>query len=315
MDKILVAGAGFMGSGIAQVAAQAGYQVYLMDVQPSVLAKSLRDIHWSVEKFVTKGLLRESPGQVLERISTTDDLSIAAEVDIAIEAVPEVEETKQIVLQELDRITQTQTLLATNTSTIPITRLAAVTRHPERVLGLHFFSPVPLVPLVEVIKGEQTSLETIQRGISFVQSLGKTPLSVHCDVPGFVMNRIFSAAFREALNLVDQGIATPDEIDQGMRLGYGWSLGPFEIADLVGLDVVSRVGQNLASLGEPELAPRSNRIERMVAQGRLGRKAGIGFYNYSPDGKRLSPALGREDQNVASNTERKSSGSQNGTIR
>lgn len=289
MEKVFVAGAGFMGSGIAQVSAQAGYQVHLMDVQAAILERSVAEMRWSLEKLASKGLLGEPAGHVLERVSTGDDLSIASRADYVIEAVPEVEETKCNLLRELDRISQPQALLASNTSSIPITRLAAVTRYPERVLGLHFFGPVPLMQLVEVVKGERTAPESIERGIAFVRSLGKTPLCVRRDVPGFVMNRIFSAAFREAVNLVDQGVASPEEIDQGMRLGYGWSKGPFEIADLAGLDVVSCVGQRLIALGEPELAPRSDMIEKMVAQGHLGRKAGIGFYKYSLDGKRLPP--------------------------
>jgi 3-hydroxyacyl-CoA dehydrogenase len=141
--------------------------------------------------------------------------------------------------------------------------------------------------LVEVVKGEQTSPQIFERGVAFVQSLGKTPLRVQRDVPGFVINRIFSAAFREAVELVEQGIATPEDIDAGMRLGYGWSVGPFEIADLAGLDTVARVGQSLRALGENHLAPSSNLIERMVAEGNLGRKVGKGFYRYSPEGKRI----------------------------
>jgi 3-hydroxybutyryl-CoA dehydrogenase len=276
-----------MGAGIAQVCAQAGCQVHLMDVAPEITEKSLQDIRWSVGKLVAKGAIQESPEKVLARISPEEDLSAAAQAGWVIEAVIEDEETKRTLFQELDRIARPDTLLATNTSSIPITRLAAVTRRPERVLGLHFFGPVPLVKLVEVVMGECTSPENFERGVSFVRSLGKTPLRVQRDVPGFVMNRIFSAAFREAVNLVDQGIASIEDVDTGMRLGYGWTVGPFEIADLAGLDTVSRVSHALRSFGEPCLVPDSDLIDRMVAEGRLGRKAGRGFYAYSPDGKRL----------------------------
>ena len=141
--------------------------------------------------------------------------------------------------------------------------------------------------LVEVVKGEKTSAEVFERGVSFVQSLGKTPLRVQRDIPGFVMNRIFSAAFREAVELVEQGIATPEDIDVGMRLGYGWTVGPFEIADIAGLDTVARVGRSMQALGAKHLALTSDLIERMVADGCLGRKVGKGFYRYSPEGKRL----------------------------
>jgi 3-hydroxybutyryl-CoA dehydrogenase len=287
MEQVLVVGAGFMGSGIAQVCAQAGYQVHLMDIQPVVTERALKDIGWSVEKLVAKGVLKESPQQVLARISPEKDLASAAQVDWVIEAALEEETLKRDIFRELDQISRAETFLATNTSSIPITRLAASTRRPERVLGLHFFGPVPLMRLVEVVKGEKTSPQVFEHGVAFVQSLGKTPLRVQHDVPGFVMNRIFSAAFREAVELVEQGIATPEDIDAGMRLGYGWNVGPFEIADIAGLDTVARVGQSLQALGENRLAPSSTLIERMVAEGNLGRKVGQGFYRYSPEGKRI----------------------------
>jgi 3-hydroxybutyryl-CoA dehydrogenase len=287
MGKILVVGAGFMGSGIAQVSAQAGYQVHLMDIQTAITDRALKDIRWSVEKLDAKGLLKESSEKVLARISPEKDLSSASEMDWVIEAALEVEELKREIFQELGGISRPETPLATNTSSIPITRLAEHTRRPERVLGLHFFGPVPLMRLVEVVKGEKTSPEIFEQGVAFVQSLGKTPVRVQRDIPGFVMNRIFSAAFREAVDLVDQGIVNPEDVDVGMRLGYGWNAGPFEIADNAGLDTCARVGQTMKALGAGYLAPSSNLIERMVVEGRLGRKVGKGFYRYSPEGKRL----------------------------
>jgi len=287
VEKVLIVGAGFMGSGIAQVSAQAGYQVHLMDIRNSITDRALKDIRWSVEKLAAKGILKEPPQKVLARISPEKDLSSASKVDWVIEAALEAEELKRGIFQELDSISRPETPLATNTSSIPITRLAENTRRPERVLGLHFFGPVPLMGLVEVVKGEKTSPEIFERGAAFVESLGKTPVRVQQDIPGFVMNRIFSAALREAVDLVDQGIATPEDVDVGMRLGYGWNAGPFEIADNAGLDTCARVGQAMRSLGAGHLAPSSNLIERMVADGRLGRKAGKGFYRYSPEGKRL----------------------------
>ena len=287
MEKVLVVGAGFMGSGIAQVSAQAGYQVHLMDIQTAITDRALRDIRWSVEKLAAKGLLREPSHEVLSRISPEKDLSSASEVDWVIEAALEVEELKRSIFQELDRISRPETPLATNTSSIPITRLAENNTRPERVLGLHFFGPVPLMRLVEVVKGEKTSPEIFERGVTFVQSLGKTPVRVQRDLPGFVMNRIFSAAFREAVDLVDQGIVSPEDVDVGMRLGYGWNAGPFEIADNAGLDTYVRIAQTMRALGAGHLVSSSNLIERMVVEGRLGRKVGRGFYRYSPEGKRL----------------------------
>ena len=287
MEKVLVVGAGFMGSGIAQVCAQAGYQVHLMDIQGAITDRALRDIRWSVEKLAAKHLLKEPSQKVLGRISPEKDLSSASEADWVIEAAFEEEKLKIGIFQELDRISRPETPLATNTSSIPITRLAEKTKRPARVLGLHFFGPVPLMELVEVVKGEKTSPEIFERGVTFVQSLGKRPVRVLRDIPGFVMNRIFSAALREAVDLVDQGIVSPEDVDLGMRLGYGWNAGPFEIADNAGVDTCSRVGQSMKALGEGHLAPSSNLMERMVAEGRLGRKAGKGFYRYSPEGKRM----------------------------
>jgi 3-hydroxybutyryl-CoA dehydrogenase len=287
MEKVLVVGAGFMGSGIAQVSAQEGYQVHLMDIQTAITDRALRDIRWSVEKLAVKGLLKEPSQKVLARISPEKDLSSASKADWVIEAALEVEELKRGIFQELDRISRPETPLATNTSSIPITRLAENTKRPERVIGLHFFGPVPLMRLVEVIKGEKTSPEIFERGVAFVQSLGKTPVRVQRDIPCFVMNRIFSAAFREAVDLVDQGIVSPEDVDVGMRLGYGWNAGPFEIADNAGLDTYVRIAKTMRALGVDHLVSSSNLIERMVIEGRLGRKAGKGFYRYSPEGKRL----------------------------
>jgi len=287
MEDVLVVGAGFMGSGIGQVCAQAGYKIHLMDVKAAALDKAMDEIKWSLDKLGSKGLLKELPQKILDRVIPEHDLSSASKASWAIEAALEIEDLKKEIFRELDKLASPDTPLATNTSTIPITRLAQATQHPERILGLHFFGPVPLMSLVEVIKGEKTSPAVFEQGVAFVKSLGKTPVRVHRDIPGFVMNRIFSVAFREAVNLVSEGIATPEDIDIGMRLGYGWNAGPFEIADNAGLDTYVLVGQTMKALGEETLIARSNLIERMVKEGRLGRKAGKGFYRYTPEGKRL----------------------------
>jgi len=287
MENVLIVGAGFMGSGIGQICAQAGYEVHLMDVKAEVLDKAMNDIKWSVDKLGSKGLLKDTPEKVLGRITPEHNLASATRASWVIEAVLEVEDLKKQIFKELDQHSPTQTPLVTNTSYIPITRIAEATQHPERVLGLHFFGPVPLMGLVEVIKGEKTSTAIFERGIAFVKSLGKTPVRVQKDIPGFVMNRIFSAAFREAVDLVAEGITTPEDIDIGMRLGYGWGAGPFEIVDNSGLDTAVLVGQTMKALGQENLIARSDLIERMVKEGRLGRKVGKGFYRYAPDGKRL----------------------------
>jgi 3-hydroxybutyryl-CoA dehydrogenase len=287
MEQVVVVGAGFMGSGIAQVCAQAGYRVHLMDVKREALDKAISEIQWSVEKLSTKGIIKESPQTVLERITTVEDLKSAKDVNWVIEAALEVEDLKHEIFQELDRLAPVETPLATTTSSIPITRIAQATKHPERVLGLHFFGPVPMMDVVEVVKGEKTSLEVFERGVAFVRSMGKTPVRVQRDIPCFVMNRIFSAALKEAVDLVAQGIVSPEDVDVGMRLGYGWNAGPFEIADNAGLDTCILVGRSMKALGEESLVSDSGLIERMVEEGRLGRKVGKGFYQYTPEGKRL----------------------------
>ena len=288
MENVMVVGAGFMGSGIAQVCAQAGYGVCLQDVNPEALDKSEAGIKWSLEKFASKGILKESPHKVLQRITFTGDLNKAAAADWVIEAAFEAQALKEQLFEQLDKLVSENAILATNTSSIPVTRLAVVTQRPEKILGLHFFGPVPFMALVEVIKGEKTSEKIFNKGVEFVKSLGKTPVKVHKDIPGFVMNRIFGAAFRECVDLVADGIASPEDIDVGMRLGYGWNIGPFEIADNAGLDTFARVGKTMQALGEEHLVAKSDLILRMVEEGRLGRKVGHGFYRYGKDGKKIT---------------------------
>ncbi len=287
MKKIFIVGAGFMGSGIAQVCAQAGCEVSLMDVNRPALDKALQGIGWSLNKLASKGLLKEPPQTVGQRIGMATDLEKSATADWVIESALEDEPLKLEIFRELDQLTPAFTPLATNTSSIPISRIAEATQCPQRVLGLHFFGPVPFMGLVEVIKGRQTSGEIFDRGVDFVRSLGKTPVKVHKDIPGFVMNRIFSAAFKECVELVSDGVASPADIDLGMRLGYGWNVGPFEIADNAGLDTFVRVSESMKTLGAGHLVARSDLLQRMVQEGRLGKKAGKGFYRYTKDGKKI----------------------------
>jgi len=288
MENVMVVGAGFMGSGIAQVCAQSGYEVILMDINQDALNKADAGINWSLEKFASKGILTQPPQTVMDKIVFTDELNKAANVDWVIEATFEEQKLKEELFGQLDQLVSDDTILATNTSSIPITRLAMVTNRPERVVGLHFFGPVPFMALVEVIRGKQTSSDVFDKGVEFIKSLGKTPVKVHKDIPGFVMNRIFGAAFRECVDLVAEGIASPEDIDIGMRLGYGWNIGPFEIADNAGLDTFARVGESMRALGEDHLVAKSDLIVRMVKEGRLGKKVGRGFYRYTKDGKKIT---------------------------
>ena len=288
MEKVMVVGAGFMGTGIAQVSAQAGYEVILMDVNKDALNKAEAGIKWSLEKFASKGILKHAPETVIKKINITDDLNKAADAHWVIEAAFEEQKLKEELFGQLDQLASKDAILATNTSSIPITQLARVTNRPERVVGLHFFGPVPFMALVEVIRGEKTSNEVFNKGVEFIKSLGKTPVKVHKDIPGFVMNRIFGAAFRECVDLVAEGIASPEDIDIGMRLGYGWNIGPFEIADNAGLDTFARVGETMLALGEEHLVAKSDLILEMVNEGRLGKKVGHGFYRYTKDGKKIT---------------------------
>lgn len=286
MQQVMICGAGFMGAGIAQVCAQSGYRVSLNDTAAEAVDVARRTIAWSLNKMAAKGLLAEHPPAVLDRIRFARDRRDTPAADWIIEAVTEDEEVKLALFDDLDRLASPDAIIATNTSSIPVTRLAKNLRHPGRVLGLHFFGPVPLMKLVEVIRGEQTSGAVFERGVQFVASLDKTAIRVNRDIPGFIVNRVFAAAFRESLKLVEAGVATVEDVDAGMRLGFGWSPGPFEIADNAGLDTFLRVSRSLAAQGESHLASESDHLEKLVAAGRLGRKTGGGFYSYGEDGRK-----------------------------
>jgi 3-hydroxybutyryl-CoA dehydrogenase len=285
MDNVLVIGAGYMGGGITQVIAQGGYTVYLQDVNEQSIEKTLAQIKWSTEKLASKGKIKDSAKAVQDRITVVKDLSIAPKCRWVIEVVFEDLKLKKEIFKELDTACPPETILATNSSTFPITMLADKIKHPERAVGMHFFGPVPLMRLVEVIRGKNTSDAVFQKAVDFVNSFGHVPVKVHKDVVGFLMNRINGAAFREAMSLVEKGVATPEDIDKGMHYGFNWNIGPFEIADNAGLDVYKRVGKAFDDLGAGNLSTSSKLIDKMVAAGRLGTKNSKGFYDHTPDGK------------------------------
>ena len=281
IEKVFIAGAGLMGSGIAQVCAQSGIQVFLYDISPKALDKGLENITWSVGKLIEKEKLSEDRDIILSRIRTVANIANVAEADLAIEAVFENLAIKQELFKKLDEICHSKTILASNTSAIPITELAAVTTRPEKVLGIHFFSPVPMMQAVEVVKGVTTSEETLRAGVAFVKKLSKEPIRVESDVPGFLLNRINLAGYIEAIRLLEEGIGTVEDIDKGVSLAFGRRMGPFETGDMVGLDV--SFGAMIAIYEEskniryypPQL------LRRKVKAGQLGRKTGRGWYEYN----------------------------------
>lgn len=281
MKTILVIGAGVMGSGIAQTAAQAGHAVRMSDPDPAALSRALGQIADSLSKLEAKGQLTRPAKEILANLSVSGGLDGAAQADLVIEAAPERLELKYQIFAEVERLASPRAILASNTSSIPIGTLAQGLQRPERLLGLHFTPPVPLSPMVEVVRHQGTSEEVFQAGLELVRGLGKEPLAVRKDVTGFVINRVYAAALSQAVQLVDQGVASAAEVDMGMRLGYGWSLGPMQIADLVGLDTVLLIMDSFARQGEECMTGGRRLVEEMVGQGRLGRKSGRGFYEYA----------------------------------
>ena len=237
IKKVFVVGSGLMGSGIAQVLATAGLEVILSDVNHEMLERALKNIAWSAGKLVEKQKAEGPLDAIMARITPTDDLALAAEANLCIEAVFEKLALKQDVFRNLASVVGPETLLASNTSAIPISSLAAGIQHPERVLGLHFFSPVPMMEAVEVVRSQFTSDEVFAQGKAFVEAIGKEPILVHKDVPGFLINRINFPATIEAIRMVEAGVGTVEDIDKGLRLATGRRMGIFETGDMVGLDI------------------------------------------------------------------------------
>jgi 3-hydroxybutyryl-CoA dehydrogenase len=279
--KLAVIGAGLMGSGIAQVSALVGWDVVLRDVTDQALARGRDGIAASLAKFVAKGrTTRDQADAALARITTTTELDAAADADFVVEAVFERVDVKRELFRELDGLAKDTAVLASNTSAIPITKIAAATSRPERVVGTHFFSPVPVMALCELVRGHKTSDETLAAAREFAESTGKTCVVVNRDVAGFVTTRLITALVVEAVRLHELGVATAEDIDAACKLGFGHAMGPLATADLTGVDVLMHAAENIYAESQDEKFSPPELMRRMVDAGDIGRKSGHGFYAY-----------------------------------
>ena len=276
-----VVGAGQMGSGIAQVMAQAGYQVVLQDIGEAFLESGLNRIRESLDRLMAKGRVKaDQAAEILDRIRTTVDMSPLGKADLVIEAATENGKVKEEIFRKLDALAPPGVILATNTSSISITKIASATSRPDKVIGMHFMNPVPVMELVEIIRGLSTSEETFRCVEGLARAVGKTPVEA-ADYPGFIANRILMPMINEAIYALMEGVGTAEAIDTVMKLGANHPMGPLTLADFIGLDVVLSILEVLyEGFGDPKYRP-CPLLRKMVAAGHLGRKSGRGFYEYA----------------------------------
>jgi len=280
VKKLLVAGAGQMGAGIVQVSAVAGLDVVMIDVADEFIQRGLAGIEKGLGRMVDKGRMEAAARDAaLARITTSTDMGAGADADLFVEAAPESMDIKEDLFVRASATLREDAILATNTSSLSVTKLAAFVQSAERFVGIHFFNPVPMMALVEVVKGAETSDATVDAARAFAEAVGKTAITV-TDSPGFVVNRILFPMINEAANAFAEGVASAEDIDTGMKLGANWPMGPLALADLVGLDTTKAIIESL----ERELADAKYRpspvLGELVDAGKLGRKSGAGFYDY-----------------------------------
>ena len=281
MKKIVVIGGGTMGLDIAQVFAKAGYEVVVRDIKDEIIKASEARLNKGLDKLVAKGKLDEAGKKAItDKISFTVDLAAAADADLVVEAAIENLEIKKSVFAELDALCKPETILASNTSSISITAIAAATKRPDKFIGMHFFNPATVMKLVEVIRGEHTSDETYQTVYELSEAIGKTPVEVN-EAPGFVVNKILIPMINEAIDLLYTGVATAEGIDSAMKLGANHPIGPLALGDLVGLDVCLAIMDTLYNETHDPKYRASLLLRKMVRAGKLGRKTGEGFYSYN----------------------------------
>lgn len=286
VSEIMVVGAGFMGAGIAQVGAQAGYTIKLYDISQEAIDKGIASIDKILGKNVDKGKLAQADKDaIMARITPSLSLEDAKDSDIVIEAVLENADLKKNIFQQLDAICKPECILATNTSSIPITQIAAAVKRADKFIGMHFFSPVPVMRLCEIIRGIKTSDETVAITTEVAQNMKKETV-IAKDVPGFIVNRINNALRAEAFKCLSEGVASLEDIDKALKFGLNHPMGPFELSDFVGLDVAFSVVSTLyAGYKDPKWAPNMN-LEKLVISGDLGRKTGKGWYDYTTGEKK-----------------------------